>query len=428
MDVAKKKILVVDDEVNVRDSLKLILSRTYEVETAESGEEALALLQNSQSSLPNLMLVDVMMPGIDGIELLRQVTSSDKNIPVIMLTASTQVKTAVDAMKIGAVDYLNKPYEIDELLELIKETLAITVKNTSPSREKFYEFQADFGCLVGQHTLMKGLYRKIEQLAACNATVLLTGDSGTGKELVAREIHKRGEFAEKAFVTAHCASINNDFEQALERAQGGTLFLDEVALLTQEQQAKMLHSLNAQECRIIAATNHILEDEIAQGNFREDLFYRINVVTVEIPALRERKDDIPILIEYFLERFSLAYDNRYPNFSDQALEILSSYGWPGNVRELENLVESILALNEKDVIEKEDLPSRFFSTAKTEAVKEKVLEGVVSFEEAERVFETELITKALKQANYVQTKAADLLGISRRILKYKMDKLGISDK
>jgi DNA-binding NtrC family response regulator len=476
IDIPKNRILIVDDEQNVRESLELILSRHYDVTAVESGEAALEHLQKwtneSESSVPapDLVLLDVLMPGIDGIGVLEKLNAECPDVPVVMLTASSTVRTAVQAMKFGAVDYLNKPYDVDELLSLIEETLRDGAQGrTSPTevttvnhvRPELPFIKGDFGSIVGSHPLMLDLYKKIEQLSVRDTTVLITGESGTGKELVAREIHRLSSRSDGSFVALNCAAIpetlieseifgheKGAFTHAVEKrtghfelANGGTLLLDEIGELSLPVQVKMLRFLQEQEfyrvgrstpikvdVRILAATNKSLETAIKEGRFRQDLFYRINVVTLHLPPLRERKEDIEPLARFFVERLSPLYGGRRPEFDEEAMSILSGYSWPGNVRELENVMESILALSNSERVTVDDLPQRIKRAPSGASLGENVLDQNISFEEAERAFETDIIVKALERSSYVQTKAAELLGISRRILKYKMDKLGISDR
>jgi DNA-binding NtrC family response regulator len=475
----RKKVLIVDDESNIRDSLQMILSRTYEVTVADSGDRALTVLEElavktddieAAAKLPNLVLLDVMMPGIDGLGILEQIRNQYPSLPVIMLTASKAVKTAVQAMKIGAIDYLNKPFDVDELLSLVHETLESGAKGrTAPSevitfsqnRPNLPEVAGDFGCIVGTHPVMKEIYHKIEQLAERDTTILITGESGTGKELIAREIHKRSKRVGGPFVAINCAAIpetlieselfgheKGAFTHAVEKRIGhfeladkGTLFLDEIGELSHAVQVKILRFLQEQEfyrigrskpiqvdVRILAATNRSLETAIQEGRFRQDLYYRINVVALEMPPLRERREDIPALAEFFVSRLTPLYGNRHPQLSSEAAEVLCRYSWPGNVRELENVIESVLALTTQSEIRASDLPARLRQAMTAKDLKTEVLDGHLPFEEAERAFETEIIMKALVKTNFVQTRAAELLGISRRILKYKMDKLGISEQ
>ena len=471
----KHRVLVVDDEANVRQSLELLLAESYQVSSAPDAQAALEHLETGAADArPDVVLLDVAMPGVDGIELLKQLRDSYPVLPVIMLTASTNVQTAVQAMKIGAVDYLSKPYNVEELLQLIEQTIQqsdsdlsdsdadVPTTSQTQSRSRLAKVEGDFGALVGQHPVMQEIYQKVEQLAQCDTTVLVNGESGTGKELIAREIHFRSNRSNGPFVALNCAAIpetlveselfgheKGAFTHAVERrlghfelADGGTLFLDEIGELSLAVQVKMLRFLQEQEfyrvgrskpirvdVRVIAATNKSLDTAVTEGNFREDLFYRINVVALEMPALRERRDDIPRLVDSFIERLSPVYGDRKPSLDESALKVLMNYAWPGNVRELENVTESILALCQKDLISEEDLPIRLRKSENSGGdIKEDVLGGLLGFEEANRVFETDIIVKALEKTGYVQTKAAELLGISRRILKYKMDKLGISDQ
>ena len=470
--MSQKKILIVDDEAQIRDSLKLLLKqRGYETQAVEGGQEALALItanpcsNDSVKFVPELMLLDVMMPGIDGIELLRQLKALLPCLPVIMLTASKSVKAAVDAMKIGAIDYLNKPFDIDDLLKLIEETLARAEFEQSNQAVQAQlapiEIQGDLGAIVGQHPLMQDIYTKIAQLAKCDTTVLITGESGTGKEMIAREIHRMSARQNGPFIPLNCSAIpetlieselfgheKGAFTHAVEKrigyfeqANGGTLFLDEIGELSLQVQVKMLRFLQDQQfyrvgnskpislnVRVLAATNRSLETAIKEGRFRQDLFYRINVISLEIPPLRKRKEDIGQLINHFIEKLSSYYSAHKPSLSDEALEALKRYSWPGNVRELENLIESILALNDCSEIKLENLPARFRVPSSESELKADVLSGSMPFEEAERAFEKEIILKALEKNSHIQTRAAEMLGISRRILKYKMDKLGIKEE
>ncbi|MCC6931644.1 MAG: sigma-54-dependent Fis family transcriptional regulator [Deltaproteobacteria bacterium] len=463
-EINKNKILIVDDEPNVRESLRMILSNYYDVQTAEDGELAVKIMRESDS-LPVLVLLDLMMPGRDGLEILADIKQLYPQMAVIILTASTGVKSAVAAMKIGAVDYLNKPYDVDELLSLIEETLRKGASGrTAPSKTAIHQvhveneldfIEGDFGRLVGKHPLMKELYEKITAIAARETTILITGESGTGKEVVANEIHKRSHRSNGPYVAINCAAIpetlieselfgheKGAFTHAIDRrvghfenANGGTLLLDEIGELNLSVQVKMLRFLQEKEfyrvgyskpthvdVRVLAATNKSLEAAVRNGTFREDLFYRVNVVVINVPALRERREDIPDLLDYFVRKLAPFYGTRKITFTVEALECLCRYGWPGNVRELENITESLLALCNKETIDISDLPQRI--RYKDSGLAEG--QSSLSFEDAEKAFETDLILKALQSSNFVQTKAAELLGISRRILKYKMDKLGIA--
>jgi len=480
----RRKVLVVDDEPNVRESLRMLLDRSYEVDVAEGGDAALALLESYSDSgrdsnatadekrAPDLAILDVTMPGMDGVELLREIKATHPLLPVIMLSANNTSKTAVQALKIGAVDYLNKPFDVDELLSLVEETIATgAIGRTAPSsvsiskpptRAELANVPGDFGSMVGSHPIMQELYKKIDQIAVRDSTVLITGESGTGKELVAKELHRRSTRADGPFIALNCAAIpeslieselfgheKGSFTHAVEKRIGhfeladkGTLFLDEIGELSLPVQVKMLRFLQEQEfyrvgrsrplkvdVRIITATNKNLEQSVKNGSFRQDLFYRVNVVSIESPPLRERIEDLPRLVQFFVKKLSTIYGRTEPSFSEDALATLNRYSWPGNVRELENVTESILALCNNERICPADLPARLRQAERGSAdLKQSVLDGMVPFEEAEREFEKDIILKALLKSDFVQTRAAEMLGISRRILKYKMDKLGICDR
>ncbi len=465
MDERRRTILVVDDEAAVRDSLSLLLKSTFEVCVAQDGEEALEVFAQVK---PDLILLDLLMPKIDGLGVLRRLREQGFGVPVIMLTATTTVKTAVQAMKFGAKDFLNKPFDVPELTSLIIATLAEQeaklgeqTSGSRPESREMTEPPGDFGCMVGRSRSMQDLFGRIEQVAARDSTVLVTGESGTGKELVARQIHACSSRRKGPFVAINCAAIpetlieselfgheKGAFTHAVERrlghfelADGGTLFLDEIGELSLTVQVKLLRFLQEQEfyrvgrskpiqvnVRIITATNKNLEELVRSKQFRQDLFYRINVINLTLPPLRERYDDIPYLAQYFLAKLGQRYGGRQISLSPEAMEYLTSYAWPGNVRELENVIESLLALAPNDEILLQDLPRKLRERSGDDAQNAPVFSAGIGFEEAERMFETEMIVKALKRANFVQTRAAELLGISRRILKYKMDKLRINER
>jgi two-component system response regulator AtoC len=466
-DSPARKILVVDDEPAIRDSLRLLLKSNFSVYVAADGEEALAAID---ASTPDLVLLDVMMPRLDGIEVLRRLQEKQIKVPVIMLTAAHTVKTAVQAMKCGAIDFLNKPFDVEELTNVIlahfeKEARVESLEVASPSGSSRYGAanlpEADFGPLVGKSGAMADLFSRVAQVAARESTVLITGESGTGKELIARQIHERSSRRNGPFVAINCAAIPESlieselfghekgaFTHAVEKrlghfelANGGTLFLDEIGELGLSVQVKMLRFLQEQEfyrvgrskpirvdVRIVAATNKNLEELVKQKTFRQDLFYRINVINLTIPPLRERYEDIPRLVSHFVKKLGRLYGERSIVVEPAALESLVTYQWPGNVRELENVIESLLALSQGDTILVSDLPRKVKDrTAVFDGNIAPVFAAGMGFEEAEKIFETDMIVKALKRANFVQTRAAELLGISRRILKYKMDKLGINE-
>jgi transcriptional regulator with GAF, ATPase, and Fis domain len=317
----------------------------------------------------------------------------------------------------------------------------------------------DFGNIIGRSRLIKEIFKMIKQIADSKSTALIMGESGTGKELISRAIHYNSNRKSFPFVTINCAAIpetlieselfgheKGAFTNAIEKKLGrfevahqGTLFLDEIGELSLATQAKILRFLEEREfnrvggsktikvdVRLITATNKDLNQMIKKGSFREDLYYRINVVPITLPPLRERKDDIPLLIDHFIKKFNLENNKNVKGISKEALELMMQYEWPGNIRELENLIERVIALTSNEYIQLSELPLSFKNIPKINGLKESILDGKVSFTEAEEEFEREVILDALRRSNYVQSHAAEILGISRRILKYKMDKLGIN--
>jgi DNA-binding NtrC family response regulator len=448
------KILVVDDELSVRDSLRMIFKKDCQVITAGNAKEAWEKILSEE---PDLIFLDILMPQKDGMEMLKEIRESHPFIPVIMLTATKTVKTAVEAMKLGAQDYITKPFDVEELKIIADKALEsrdLRAENRRLQTE--IEERYRFDNIIGKSKEMRDIYGIIRQIAERNSTVLIYGESGTGKELVARAIHYNSPRKNKSFVAVNCAAIPETLIESelfghekgaftdaqnrrighFELAHQGTLFLDEVSELSLPTQAKILRALQEREfarvgggktiqvdVRLISATNKNLEEMMSRGVFRSDLYYRINVVPLTIPPLRERKEDIPLLVQHFLEKHAGAGQKK---ITPEAMDILTVYEWAGNVRELENIIERVVVLSCADIITPNDLPSMLKATSKVEQIKQGVLGGRISFEDAERDFEKDIILEALKKTNFVQTKAADLLGISRRILKYKMDKYGMA--
>ena len=453
----KKRVLLIDDETRVRASLKVVLEPAYEVIQAADAQEGLELFRKEA---PHLVLLDVILPGTDGLSVLQTLRAEDRAVPVIMLTGTKSVKTAVDAMKFGAADYLSKPFDLEELRIIVEQAL----KNQELQRE-VKQLRAQvvrryaFHNLIGKSPSMQDIYNKIEQVADSRTTVLITGESGTGKELVAKALHYNSGRRERPFIALNCAAIpetlieselfgheKGSFTDATARrvgqfelANNGTLFLDEIGDLSAMTQAKLLRILQEREftrvggvqsikvdVRIVAATNKNIEELVRKGQFREDLYYRINVIALYLPPLRERGEDVPLLANHFLAK-RIEEDSRPPQeFSKDAVDLLSRYPWPGNVREMENIIEQAFIWSKgSDAITPEHLPNILKNDSRSSSLRDDTLAGRLSLEKAVMEFEREIILDALKRTNYIQTHAANLLGISRRMLKYRMDTLGI---
>ena len=455
--IPKKRLLLIDDEPRVRASLKMVLEPLYDIAQASDGPEGLDIFRKEG---PDLVLLDIVLPGTDGLAVLQMLRTERKSTPVVMLTGTKSVKTAVDAMKLGAADYLSKPFDVDELRIVIDRAL-----NSSELEQEVTQLRAQvvkryaFHNLIGKSQGMQEIYAKIEQVADSRTTVLITGESGTGKELVAKALHYNSSRRERPFVALNCAALpetlieselfgheKGSFTDATARRVGqfelantGTLFLDEIGDLSPITQAKLLRVIQEREftriggvqpikvdVRIVAATNKNLDDLVRKGLFREDLYYRINVISLYLPPLRERTEDIPLIANHFLEK-RLEEAQRPPiEFGKEALELLTRYPWPGNVRELENFIEQAFIWSQHATeITPEHLPTSMKSTSRSPSLRDDTLAGRMSLEKAVMEFEREIILDALKRTNYVQTHAANLLGISRRMLKYRMDTLGI---
>jgi DNA-binding NtrC family response regulator len=454
---ALRSILIVDDEVGTRESLRIILKNDYDVFMAKDAEEAFLYLKEHS---PDVVLLDIILPDVDGLKVLEKVKQQDSDLIVIMITATKTVKTAVEAMKLGAYDYITKPFDVDELRLIVSRALS----NQALRKEVKYlreEVDRSFGFdnIIGKSKVMKDIFRMIRQIADSKSTVLIMGESGTGKELISRAVHYNSNRKNFPFVTINCAAIpetlieselfgheRGAFTNAIERKLGrfevahqGTLFLDEIGELSLTTQAKILRFLEEKEfnrvggsktikvdVRLICATNKDLSQLLKKGVFREDLYYRINVVPIVIPPLRNRKEDIPILLDHFIKKFNDENNKKVRGVTLEALEVMMNYEWPGNVRELENLIERVIALTPNEMIQADELPLSFNDISKIDGLKESILSGELSFLKAEEEFERRIIMDALKKTSYIQSRAAEMLGISRRILKYKMDKLGIN--
>ncbi|HUQ32804.1 MAG TPA: sigma-54 dependent transcriptional regulator [Pyrinomonadaceae bacterium] len=437
--MARKSILVVDDEKSQREILEMILSgEGYDVTTASSGEAALKFAKERRF---DLALTDLKMTGMDGIELLQHLLAQDSSIIVILLTAHGSIDSAKDALRRGAFDYLQKPYERDTLLETIRRALkrldALDVEIISASPE------------------MESVKKMILKVARSSSPVLIRGESGTGKELIARSIHNQSPRVAEMFQAVNCAAINENLLESelfghekgsftgahaekkglFEVADRGTLFLDEIGELDIGMQAKLLRALQEREIRrvggnrtikvdvrVVAATNRDLRAMVGDGRFRDDLYYRINVLSVDVPPLRERRDDIPVLIDYFLKKHTRNTSRLVRGLTPETRRLMMDYSWPGNVRQLESAIERAILLCEGDLITVEDLPLEVRQEARpiTEGAFKLPAEGI-SFEDVER----SLIIQAMEQTDYNITKSAKLLGLTFRTLQYRLEKFGI---
>ncbi len=453
-------ILVVDDEQSMRDFLTILLQKEgYQVDTAENGDSALTYLSES---IYNVVITDIRMPGMSGLDLLNTIKENHPTLPVIMITAFASPDDAVSAMKNGAFDYISKPFNVDEIKSVIESaTSKKTVHNLTPPQPD------NFPGIIGQSREMLKIFDMIRRIAPTPANVLIYGESGTGKELVAQAIHSQSNVADNPFVPITCSAIPeelmeselfghvkgsftgaiNDKPGLFNFANNGTAFLDEIGELTPIIQTKLLRVLQEREIkpvgstriqpisvRIIAATNKILEEEIIAGRFREDLFYRLAVVPIRVPPLRERKGDVPLLINHFLKKFSNQLGKEVQEISSYALQVLMDYDFPGNVRELENIIERGVALESSNIILPESLslsatgrpknntdptPSLFTAVSNEEELYDQGLERVIVG------LEKRLINFALEKTGNSKMKAADLLKISFRSLRYKINKYGI---
>jgi len=451
------RILVVDDEASMRDVLSIMLQREgYQVDVASDGAKAVGCLQEHAY---DLVISDVQMPRMDGLQLLAHLRERAPETVVIMITAFSTTEQAVDAMKQGAYDYITKPFKNEEIRLVVKNALERRVlRQENQQLKKELEKRYSFAGLIGKSKLMRQVYSLVEKVAASRVNVLVTGESGTGKELVARAIHYQGDRKDKPFVPINCGAIpENLLESELfghergaftgaiqqkqglfEAASGGTLFLDEIGELPMMMQVKLLRVLQEHEIRrvggtknipvdvrLIAATNKELTQEVAAGRFREDLFYRLHVIPVHLPPLRERREDIPLLIDHFLTQSSTPS----AQVTEGALRRLLDYDWPGNVRELENIIERCLVLGNGSEVAEQCLPQQILSPAKSycAGVVELPEQGF-SLDDYLGEIEKEVLLRAVDKAQGTRKKAAEILGITFRSIRYRLAKYGLAEE
>jgi two-component system, NtrC family, response regulator AtoC len=468
----KKQILVVDDEANLRRVLSAQLARDgYEVHAAGDGEAGLSILREHHI---DLVITDLRMPKIDGMELLRQALRMDPELPVVILTAHGTVDNAVEALKTGAFDYITKPFDQAEVRTIVRKALRTRdLAGIEASPEEAPEGAGARYGIIGESDPILGVYAVLDRVADTPTTVLITGESGTGKELVARALHENSSRKGKPFIKVNCAAIPKDLMESelfgyergaftgavtskpgrFELASGGTLFLDEIAEIPVEMQVKLLRVLQESEfervggiktirvdVRLVAATNRDLKREIAQASFRDDLFYRLNVVPIALPALRDRQSDIPLLAAHFVARFNARLKKNVVRIEPDAMEQLTQHGWPGNIRELENVLERAILFCDTQRVRLVDLPSDVRDglaetprpTQTTSAAEDRENRGTDGLKEQVKAamtkLERDLIMRALDQTGGNVTHAARLLKISRKGLQLKMKELGLRER
>lgn len=440
------RILVVDDEESIRFSLKFSLSKQgYEVYEAETGEKGLEIFNKYN---PQIAIIDIKLPGINGIEVLKRIKKIDPNCIVIMITYLSEVRLAVKAMKMGAYDYYTKPFSLKDISESVEN--ACTYFNAKQKLEKIRDDRTE---LIGKSPAIEKIKKIAKDVSTIDmeTCILIEGESGTGKEIVARLIHQ-GKGIDKPFVALNCSAIPKNLQESevfgyekgaftgadknkiglIKKSNGGVLFLDEIGDMDLSLQAKMLRVLQEKKYRplgstricdfdstVVAATNKNLKEEIKKGNFREDLYYRLNVIPIYIPPLRDRKEDIPLLVECFLEEYNLKLGKNIKGLDEKAMDVLMNYDWPGNVRELKNIIERISIFQEKDTITVEDLPKDLLEDF------DKSDRGNLGPLEAS---ERKVILRELEKNNWNISRTAEELGISRSTLRRKIDRYGIRRK
>jgi two-component system, NtrC family, response regulator PilR len=453
----RASLLIVDDEASILDFLSLLFEgEGFGVETARSAGEAQRLLAGRAY---DLVLCDVMMPDGNGLDLLREIKAASPSTAVVMMTAYTSTKTAIEAMKLGASDYVSKPFDVEELKIITQKALEraeLADENVYLRRE--LEQKYTFNNIIGKSASMQAIFALVERIARTTSTVLIHGESGTGKELIARAIHFASPRSARRFLSINCGALpENLLESELfghergaftgavrekkglfQEADRGTLFLDEIGELTPPMQVKLLRALQQKvvrkvggnqeepvDVRVITATNQNLESRLSSGELREDLYYRINVLPIHLPPLRQRREDIPLLVDFFLSKYSRQMELPARQISIEAMRLLESHDWPGNVRELENVIERALALSHSETISTRDLPAELLNSRRVSSGLVSLPEEGLDLEAYLEDIRTQLMSQALDRAHGVQTQAAELLGMSFRSFRYYAKKGGL---
>jgi len=450
-------ILVVDDENSMREFLEIMLTQDgYQVTLAENGEKACRILDESRF---DLVITDIRMKDIDGIGVLKKAKSVDPAPTVVLISAFATAETAVEAMREGAYDYIPKPFKVREFKEIVKEALR-SRKQAESGEEDRLKSRYHFDCLIGESPQIKKVYDLIKRVAQTKTNILISGESGTGKELVAKAIHQASQRKEKPIVTINCAGIPEnlieselfgyrkgaftgaaaDKEGLFDVADGGTVFLDEVGELTPAIQVKLLRVIQERtftavggteeksvDVRFVSATNKDLEEEVINNNFREDLYFRLNVIHIPVPPLRKRDGDLPLLAQHFLEKYSNELGKEIKKVSAYAMDILAQYAFPGNVRELENIIERSVALETSNIVLPESLTLSDYKGTLSRKGRRRLDLGSdgINLDEAMAEIEGDYILKAMETAHGSKQRAARLLGITMRSLRYRLDKLGL---
>ncbi len=454
-----RPILIVDDEQSMREFLSIMLDkRGYETVAEDGGKAALERLEAGERF--SLIVTDLKMPGVNGLDVLEQAKELDPACQVIVVTAYATPESAISAIKQGAYDYIQKPFKVEQAEVVVERALEKydLVSENLYLKERIEE-QTRFGALIGQSEPMQQVFERITRVAPTDSTILISGESGTGKELVARELHRRSEFSDGPFRPISCGAIpenlieselfghvegaftgaDRDQEGLFQAAEGGTVLLDEIGEIPESTQVKLLRVLQEKKikpvggnreieinCRMLAATNRKLREEVEAGNFREDLFYRLNVIPIELPPLRERREDLPLLLEHFIDAHSDSEEHAIEGVTAEAKRILLNYSYPGNVRELENIIERAVTLETDELITRDVLPYNMQEESFDQVTRDlDIPDEGLDLEAMVEQLERRLIRKALEATDGVQKEAADQLNISFRSLRYRLDKYDI---